>query len=73
MTTTNHVDDLPLVSVDVEQPRTLPPELRIVATYPATDGRAPEQIELTWSDELPPPAAVVPVIDALARAVADRR
>lgn len=41
------------------------PELRITATYSATDGSMPESVELTWEGELPPVAEVVAIIGAL--------
>lgn len=40
-------------------------ELRIQATYAATDGSMPEQIEVVW-DDAPSTADVVAVIESLA-------
>jgi hypothetical protein len=54
------------------------PGIRIEATYPATDGRCPEAVTVTWEREGMPPAGWMgECINALARvpharAVADR-
>lgn len=40
---------------------------RIEAIYPATDGSAPERIEITWEDGTPPAVELCVLVDALGR------
>lgn len=57
---------MPLVGVAVEPPSSLPPAVRVVATYPATDGSAPESIEVVWETAHPSAEGLARVIAALA-------
>ena len=56
---------MPLVDVAVEPPN-LPPAVRVVATYPATDGSAPESIEIVWEVDYPSDDGLARIIAALA-------
>jgi hypothetical protein len=60
-------------AVDVAaEPSSLPPAVRVVATYPASDGSAPESIEVVWETSHPSEDGLARVIAALA-AVTRRR
>ena len=47
--------------------------LRVVVTYPATDGSMPESVELTWDDGSDPGAVdLLAIVDRLLAAPAQR-
>lgn len=76
-TGTRHI---PLSGIDLENtpystpdPSVTTTEIRLSATYPATDGTAPESIELTWHGTMPDPEALCQIIAELAAVTKGRQ
>ena len=46
--------------------------LRLSVTYPATDGSMPESVELEWQDAIPPARELLPLLNRLLTAPAER-
>jgi hypothetical protein len=51
----------------------LPPSIRVVAEYPATDGSMPESVEVIWETNFPTTQEIGQVVKMLTEAPAKRK